>query len=453
MEKFNTTGLGRGRGVCQTNSTFSMGRGFPTHPLTSTPRVRSSSCEANSLNGPDENEWRSPAVERSIPVDLLTTVVKEIGKSISENIVSCLELRTTGCGDGSRVGHTGTGASFDAQNLKLMLQSDVKEPEYYRGDGSDKCTIHEWVELMSGYLRKREYSQECQAEEVLGRLMGRARDVVKIALRNYLKTDLSTGPGPIYDILKQHFSEAAYSAMPLADFYATLPQKGESPFDYWIRLNRAMDVAEDCLKAQGKKLDNSSQEVSVMFVRYCPDPQLQLVFKCKPQQQWTAAEIQERLDEFQREAKYTQNQLLFLAQKQEAVRPPLHYDHNEASSLESSIVKASIPQVQQSSVHNSVESLERLISRLERVLEKVPGEGAKSAEIPVRTRVKTRADGRGECKVCRDVNHTTSHHCRADGLCFICYAPNHTRFECPNAVDKGRVKSQSTAYPSGQQGN
>lgn len=174
-------------------------------------------------------------------------MVKEIEKSISENIVSCLELRGMGCGDRSRVGHTGTEASFDAQSLKLVLQSDVKEPEYYRGDGSDKCTVHEWVELMSVYLRKREYSQECQAEEVLSRLIRRARDVVKIALRNYLKTDLSNGPAPIYDILKQHFSETAYSAMPLPYFYTTLPQKGESPFDYWIRLNRAIDVAEDLI--------------------------------------------------------------------------------------------------------------------------------------------------------------------------------------------------------------
>lgn len=98
--------------------------------------------------------------------------------------------------------------------------------------------------------------------------------------------------------------------------------------------------------------------MSVISVRHCPDPQLQLVFKCKPQQQWTAAEIQERLDEFQREAKYTQNELSLLAQIQESVRPRLHYGHIEVDGLESSLVKASVPQVQQSSAHNSVESFE-----------------------------------------------------------------------------------------------
>lgn len=300
MEKFNTPGLGRGRGVYQTDVTFSVGRGFSGYPLTSTPRVTyqnagdSRQIDQTEVNGTDVNELRTSTVEGNISMDMLATVVKQIGQSISENIVSCLESRVTGCGEGSKSGHASSSAPPGMQNLKLVLQSDVKEPAYYRGDGSDKCTIYEWVELMSVYLRKREYSQECQAEEVLSRLMGRARDVVKIALRNYEKTDLSNGPGPIFDILKQHFGDAVYSAMPLADFYATLPLKGESPIDYWIRLNRAIDVADDCLKRQGKKLDNPSQEVTVMFVRHCPDPQLQLIFRCKPQQHWTAAEVQER---------------------------------------------------------------------------------------------------------------------------------------------------------------
>lgn len=295
MEKFNTLGLGRGRGVYQTDVTFSVGRGFSGYPLTSTPRVNYQNCgETHPIDQPvvnvtEVNELRTATTEGSISMDMLATVVKQIGQSISENIVSCLE---------SRAGHAGSGVPSEMQDLKLVLQSDVKEPAYYRGDGSDKCTIYEWVELMSVYLRKREYNQECQAEEVLSRLMGRARDIVKIALRNYAKTDLSDGPGPIFDILKQHFGDTVYSTMPLADFYATLPLKGESPFDYWIRLNRAMDVAEDRLKRQGNKLDNPAQEVTVMFVRHCPEPHLQLIFRCKPQQHWTAAEVQERLDEF-----------------------------------------------------------------------------------------------------------------------------------------------------------
>ncbi len=89
--------------------------------------------------------------------------------------------------------------------------------------------------------------------------------------------------------------------MPLADFYGTLPRAGEDPFDYWLRLNRAMDMAEDCLKRQDKKIDNLSHELTVMFIRHCPDPELSLIFKCRPVEQWTAADVHARLEEYGRE--------------------------------------------------------------------------------------------------------------------------------------------------------
>lgn len=62
--------------------------------------------------------------------------------------------------------------------------------------------------------------------------------------------------------------------MPLADFYSTLPRVGEHVFDYWIRLNKAMDVTEECLKRHGRKVEDSSHEVAIMFVRNCPDSDL-----------------------------------------------------------------------------------------------------------------------------------------------------------------------------------
>lgn len=240
------------------------------------------------------NEISTAAAEGGIYMDMLATVVKQTGQSINDNIISCLE---------SSAGHTGSSVPSEMQNVKLLLHSDVKEPAYYHGDGTDKCTTYEWVELMSVYLLKCEYSKGCKAEEFLRQLMGRAH--VKISLCNYANINLSDGPGPIFDIMKQHLYDTVYSAMPLADCYSTLLLKGESPFDSCIRLNRAIDVAEDCLKRQGKKLDNPSQKVTVMFVRHCLDPHLQLIFRCKPQQHWMAAEVQERLDEFQRKNKYT----------------------------------------------------------------------------------------------------------------------------------------------------
>lgn len=43
-----------------------------------------------------------------------------------------------------------------------------------------------------------------------------------------------------------------------------------------------------------------------MFIRNCPDPELALIFKCKPLDEWTAADVQIRLDEYQREMKLLQ---------------------------------------------------------------------------------------------------------------------------------------------------
>lgn len=70
-----------------------------------------------------------------------------------------------------------------------------------------------------------------QAEEIMGKLMGKARDVVKVTLRSDQTLDVKQNPGFIYDILLQYFNDTA-SCLPLADFYTTLPKPGESPVDY-----------------------------------------------------------------------------------------------------------------------------------------------------------------------------------------------------------------------------
>lgn len=48
-------------------------------------------------------------------------------------------------------------------------------------------------------------------------------------------------------------------------------------------------------------MGNISEEVAHMFVKYCPDPVLSGLFKHKPISEWTAKEVQGRLDEYQRE--------------------------------------------------------------------------------------------------------------------------------------------------------
>lgn len=149
--------------------------------------------------------------------------------------------------------------SLTMTGVKLVMQTDVKELPSFRGDGTDKLSIHEWEEQIDVYLRKRGVPTREQAQEMMSRLGGRARDIIKVTLRSNPSLKPGEDPRVITDILKQHFSELTYSAMPLADFYSTLPTVGENAMDYWIRLNKAVDVAEDCLKRQGRNLEDPSK--------------------------------------------------------------------------------------------------------------------------------------------------------------------------------------------------
>lgn len=86
---------------------------------------------------------------------------------------------------------------------------------------------------MLSYLRKIGTPIEEQADEVISRFLGWAREVVRVGLHSNPSIDLCKGTSPIFDLLKQHFSDTAFSSMPLADFYGTLPRAGEDPFDYY----------------------------------------------------------------------------------------------------------------------------------------------------------------------------------------------------------------------------
>ncbi|KAI2646524.1 enzymatic polyprotein [Labeo rohita] len=133
--------------------------------------------------------------------------------------------------------------------------------------------------------------------------MGKAKDVVRVTLRCNSALNPVENPKVIMDILKQHFSDVSYSCMPLADFYGTVPLAGEGPVEYWVRLNKAVDLAEEALKRLGRRMEDPCQEAAMMFMKYCPDPTLASVFRFKAPEKWTAQEIQEQLDRYQTELK------------------------------------------------------------------------------------------------------------------------------------------------------
>ena len=90
-------------------------------------------------------------------------------------------------------------------------------------------------------------------------------------------------------------------SLPLPDFYATLHKHRENPVDYWIRLNKAADLALEGLRRQGKQTENMNDEVALMFLKHCPDPELSCTLKCKPIHEWTSCDVQLRNDDYQRE--------------------------------------------------------------------------------------------------------------------------------------------------------
>lgn len=73
-------------------------------------------------------------------------------------------------------------------------------------------------------------------------------------------------------------------------------RRSESGLDYWIRLNKAVDLANECLKRQGKRVEDPGHEVTMMFVRHCPEPTLYAALRSKPLETWTATEVQALID-------------------------------------------------------------------------------------------------------------------------------------------------------------
>lgn len=430
--------FGRGRGLFMFSPMPSVGRGRLNYtPVTSTPMSAFEAVQDvndnSSLPPPQfsESRMKQPSLRGDESMELLVGMVERMGRSIGESIASCLESKVC------------SPSSADSSVLNRVLKSEIKEPVCFRGDRAEPYNIHEWETIVLSYLRKIGTPIEEQADEVISRLLGRAREVVRVGLRSNPSIDLCKGPSPIFDLLKQHFSDTAFSSMPLADFYGTLPHAGEDPFDYWLRLNRAMDMAEDCLKRQDKKIGNLSHELTVMFIRYCPDPELSLIFKCRPLEQWTAADVHARLEEYGRERRcgsVSRAPPAISLLKQEVAVQPSETKVNEAVKPESVLC--------QTRPTEPVEPMERILAMLERVLEHGQLSRQAGTERHAFKSQRNRVRPTLPCEVCGDVGHTTHFHCRANHLCFLCYKSGHARAECPKAkVCAANVMPETDAVP------
>lgn len=363
--------------------------------------------------------------------NLITQLAQQIGQSISDQLKKGSEKNETidNQPQSIRTSQVLTESpSLNLTGMKLVMKPDVKAPPCFRGDGSDKLTVHEWEELMNVYLRKKGIPLPEQADEIMSNLTGRAKDIIKITLRSNPLLQPQKDPRVVTDILKQHFSDLTYSSMPLADFYGTLPVPGETAMEYWIRLNKAVDIADECLRRQGRSIEDPNREVTMMFVKYCPDHSLSAILKFKTADKWTAAEIQERLDEFQAEKRA---QMKAQSNRSAFMKPVATYAQAPTLDVELSGNEPDVSAGQNvSPLPPSVQSSDSCTQSLINLLDRVLKQNAQTPSVPEDYR---HANARRMfCKVCRATNHSTVAHCRREGLCLSCFEYGHRKRECPN---------------------
>lgn len=427
---------------------FGVGRGF-FNPLSvsRTPGQRGMTLDTPQFTSTRVSHAVSGQVDQKEDLgSLITQLAEKLGESIRAQLQPSVTAQRTDI-------PTNT-ADATLPSVSVVMHSDPKEPPIFRGDGSDKFTVHEWEGLMMMYLRKRAIPVCERSQEILARLMGKAGDVVRIKLRNNTSIDHAADPHVIFDILKQHFSELTYSSMPLAEFYNTLPTPGEDAMEYWIRLNKMVEVADECLKRQGRAIDDPQHEVSMMFIKHCPDKSLAGVFKFKSAEKWTACEIQERLDEHMLENK---NKAVLL--KQPLPNTAVHKLHSECQvslatntsglHVDPPTVPSPVPlpaaPIAATVDGDCVRSLVNLLDRLVMQQTQVP------ANLSARATVAQ--SSQRPCRVCGSCDHSTLFHCKKENRCLKCLSPGHWKRNCPQHATPRQSQLTDNAGRQDQQLN
>lgn len=168
-----------------------------------------------------------------------------------------------------------------------------------------------------------------------------------------------------------------------------------------------------------------------MFIRNCPSKELSLLFLSKPQREWTASQVQERLDEFLREHKTGGGRV------SQHVATTANSGMNHATAGDQPSVKSSVSGSEPSTVSDG-QALEKIQGMLEKALVSnaqsvLGGRGRLSEKHP-----------RG-CKVCQSTDHSTTAHCKLHKLCFQCFAPGHTKAQCQANTQPQAAAASGTA--------
>lgn len=383
--------------------------GMPMPQVTSTPHPNSDSSEC--VN------------------DQMRNFIQEIGHQLADSIMSRIQPHNTVTPSSTATRNVVSTLSqsshvSDVSQVQVVTQRKVKEPPCFVGNDSDSVTVYDWEDQMRTFIKKSNVRIEDQVEEIIMHLRGKAKDVVKFGIRNS-NIDINARPDMIYGLLRRHFSCTTYSAVPLADFYSTLPEDQEDPYDYWLRLNRAADLATDCLREQGKTLDNPEMEVTRMFIRNCPCNDLALTFRSKTIDKWSACEVLEVLNEYHAEMSCKSTSSVHPVKKVNIAVHRAEVNHSPVSSQEP--LQAQSPQYV---------PLAEVMSMLEKVLLRGASDQSQERRRAPPRRPMNSADRIDDftdkpCIICNDIGHSALSHCRENKLCFKCHAPGHSRNDCP----------------------
>lgn len=238
--------------------------------------------------------------------------------------------------------------------------------------------------------------------------------------------------------------------MPLADFYGTVPVAGENPVEYWIRLNMAVDAAEESLRRQGRHTVDPRREVIMMFVKHCPDPSLAAVLRFKAPEKWTAGEIQEHVDRYQIDTRERLNNRPY---RPGPMRPVTAHTQTPVSEEAPMPNKPVMPLVQAeagvtSAPHFDENCLRTLIGLLDCTLVHNSQEVVQNNQLMYRQHSSAQSQ-RKQCRVCKSLEHSTLAHCRRDRLCLSCYRQGHIKKSCPNSTPG--QEDQTTPPPQERQ--
>lgn len=480
-----TFSLGRG----QHYMSFGRGRPMPFSPY-------EFSVDQLGMNPPPVPAAASTPIDkaRSDPTQLVSTealsgVIADLAKQIGDAITTNLNGLNPQSQSQSQIADSQPSDLTDQSQMRFVVQSDIRAPPYFKGDHTDTFSIQEWEGLMRCYLSRMRCVDPVEMCEIItSRLIGKARDVVQVSLRCQPQSCSDKLVSTVFDILKRNFGELIFSSLPMRDFYNILPADGETAMDYWIRLNKSIEAADECLRRRGKQVEDPGAEVVTMFINHCPDPGLALSFQLKPVEEWTTAEVQSRLDNRVASLRkpmvttkrtlgssagpvlschpqlgaQTPSAALSADATPFAVRFPqasLACDHSSASGPlnqqpqqhvaphSTSFQNTGPPQPPFSS-SSGVEPPPQMTEMFDKVLSLCAASLA-TKQSGQHVRSYTRGSKRPQhapCRVCCSEEHTTHSHCRLFRLCLNCFGSGHIKRDCPQPAH--HTPQLSSQYPN-----